>query len=262
MIAFDDSKFQEQLQVITSRIKAEPLDASHRIALANLRLLMADYTKALEQIQVACQIEPQWKSLAYLTKALIQAEYLRTAVFNGKIKPDLILSPPTWLSTMIDALATDHHTAANMRADALEQAEEKPGFFNNNQSFEWLSDGDIRLGPVFEVIIAGNYYWVPMEQVRKIQFQPIEQPLDLLWRAMKIDCDSTQIVERICHMPMRYPIKEEQPQSNQYSTQWIAMPDIENSWIGIGQRVWFANQMLFPMEQAHDIEFSTDKDRK
>lgn len=259
MIVFDDSRFREQLQAITSRIKAEPLDASHRMALANLRLLMADYTKALQQMQAACRIEPQWQPSAYLAKTLIQAEQLRTAVFNGKIKPDLVLPPPAWLPAMIDALAAGHHAAADMRAEALEQAEENPGVLNGNQSFEWLTDGDSRLGPVFEVIIAGNYYWIPMEQVCEIQFQPIERPLDLLWRAIKINCHGTQIVERICHMPMRYPIKEGQTPSNQYATQWFEIPEMENAWTGVGQRLWFTDQTTLPIEQACSIKFSANK---
>jgi virulence protein sciE type len=259
MIVFDNSRFQEQLQAITNCIKAEPLNASHRMALANLRLLMADYTKALQQMQAACQIEPQWQASAYLAKTLIQAEHLRTAVFNGKIKPDLVLPPPAWLPTIIDALAADYHAAADMRVKALEQAEENPGILNGNQSFEWLADGDSRLGPIFEVIIAGNYYWVPMEQVYEIQFQPIEQPLDLLWRTIKINCHGAQIVERICHMPMRYSVKEGQIPSDQYATQWFEIPGMEDAWTGIGQRVWFTDQTTLPIEQAYSIKFSVNK---
>ena len=43
-------------------------------------------------------------------------------------------------------------------------------------AFEWLSDADMRFGPVLEAYINGRYYWVPMARLSCVKF---EKPEDL-----------------------------------------------------------------------------------
>ena len=47
----------QEVEDINTAIRAEPLVASHRMALAQLRLVQADYAKALQQLQLACQFD-------------------------------------------------------------------------------------------------------------------------------------------------------------------------------------------------------------
>ena len=35
------------------------------------------------------------------------------------------------------------------------------------QPFEWIADGDTRLGPVLEAIVNGRYYWIPFDRIRR-----------------------------------------------------------------------------------------------
>lgn len=254
MLVLESSMLQQQVQAISERIKAAPLEASHRVALANLRLLQGDHRKALQQLQVACQMDAQWQPQAQLVRALVRAERQRVAVFEGKIKPDLVAAPPAWLHALIDALAAPPFEAATLRADALEQAPENPGSTDGTQLFDWLADGDGRLGPVFEVMLAGNYYWVPMSDVQSIAFQPIGQPIDLLWRACTLRLHNAPVAERICHMPMRYPAHLKATLAPGNETEWIEVPDTEE-WIGLGQRIWYAADHPFSMSEVGTIEF-------
>ena len=36
----------------------------------------------------------------------------------------------------------------------------------NGQPFDWIMDGDTRLGPVLELMMKGTYYWVPQQRVK------------------------------------------------------------------------------------------------
>ncbi len=255
MIVFDASILQQQVREVSERIKVEPLKASHRVALAHLRLLQKEHAKALQQLQVACQIEPQWQTQAQMIRVLLRAELQRAAVFEGKIKPDLVSPPPVWLACMTEALKQAPEQAAVLRAEAFEQAPESSGFVNARTSFEWLNDGDSRLGPVFELITGGSYYWVPMCDVRRVEFLPVEQPTDLLWRGVKMSLKNTLVVDRFCHMPMRYPDYPGGVLSQGMETEWLSSNAGLEEWFGVGQRLWFTETNEHAMADVCVIEF-------
>ncbi|MCL1791871.1 MAG: hypothetical protein FWG40_11130 [Peptococcaceae bacterium] len=116
-----------ELGRISASIRSEPLDASHRLALARLRLVQGEYLKALQQFQLACQFDAELMPEAQLARMLVRAEQEREAVFDGKILPDLFKAAPVWLDKMISALREPAGKAAEMRREALAEAQPSAG---------------------------------------------------------------------------------------------------------------------------------------
>jgi type VI secretion system protein ImpE len=49
-------------------------------------------------------------------------------------------------------------------------------------------DLDDFLAPVLEVLTpTGKYFWVPLNQLRRVEFRAAERPLDILWRPATLD---------------------------------------------------------------------------
>ena len=55
------------------------------------------------------------------------------------------------------------------------------------EPFEWIADADMRLGPVCEAIFNGRYYWVPMNRLACIRFEPPEDLRDQVWLPVHLD---------------------------------------------------------------------------
>src|SRR5690606_22076627 len=51
----------------------------------------------------------------------------------------------------------------------------------NDQPFTRLSDADPRIGARLEVFVAGQYSWIPFDQIASITASPPQRLRDLLW---------------------------------------------------------------------------------
>jgi len=56
----------------------------------------------------------------------------------------------------------------------------------NGQPFESLSDADPRLGARLEVFAAGQYTWLPLEQVEQVRMEAPKKLRDLLWARARV----------------------------------------------------------------------------
>ena len=70
------------------------------------------------------------------------------------------------------------------------------------QSFEWIADADMRIGPVLEAVVNGRYYWVPWSRLSKVA---IEAPTDLRDRVwMPASLMFSNGGEQVAFLPTRY----------------------------------------------------------
>ena len=95
--------------------------------------------------------------------------------------------------------------ATALRSEALEKANAVPGTIDG-QAFEWIADGDSRLGPVCEAIVDGRYYWVPFERLRSVTLEAPADLRDVLWMPAKLGLANGG--EATALIPARYPGSE------------------------------------------------------
>ncbi|MDR3213976.1 MAG: hypothetical protein LBT71_08715 [Azoarcus sp.] len=245
----------QEVEQINAAIRAEPLAASHRLALAQLRLVRGELAKALQQLQLACQFDAELVPEAQLIRMLVQAEQTREAVFDGKILPDLLTPPPAWLEGMIAALRQRGGEAMETRRAALSEAPPSAGRHGESTAFEWIADGDERLGPVIEIILGGVYYWVPFDQVESLEIPSPRKAMELVWAP--VDLKLAGHPARIAYMPSRYVLPPVAARTDALltgiETAWRETAD--GAWCGYGRRVWIVDGEPLGMFEAGRISF-------
>ena len=148
---------------LEAEIKARPADADLRAAFVQFLILSGNWARALTQLKSWLALKPQAKPTATLLEQAIQGEQQRARVFAGEVRPAMPEAQWPWLTTLAQALTESAGHAQTLRLAALEQAPASRGqvTLENEEShtFEWLMDGDARLGPVCETLVNGRYFW-------------------------------------------------------------------------------------------------------
>ena len=114
----------------------------------------------------------------------------------------------------------------------------------DGQAFEWLCDGDSRLGPVLEAVINGRYCWVPFSALKEIHIEPPTDLRDLVWAAAHLEFPNGGA--SVALIPTRYPRSvafDDERVWLSRRTEWQPLPGSEDDqYAGIGQRVLMSDQ--------------------
>ena len=200
---------QQALKLLQEQIRAKPADAKLRVFLFQLLSVLGQWDRALNQLNVAGELDPSTLTMVQTYRETIQCERLREQVFAGQKVPLLFGEPEPWVALLIEALLRDGRgeaeDAQRLRDQAFEQAPATQGEAETSagaQPFTWVADADMRLGPVLEAIINGRYYWVPMNRLAELR---VEAPTDLrdrVWTAASLHFSNGG--EAVAFIPTRY----------------------------------------------------------
>ncbi|WP_017799557.1 type VI secretion system accessory protein TagJ [Winslowiella toletana] len=250
----DGQSLAEALSAVENRIRAEPANADHRAALVQLLCLNGQWLRARAQMKSWLALKPQAQPTITLLDQCIAAEITRAAVFAGEAAPRLPGEGAEWVSDLHQALVAerqgDSARAATLRAAALDSAPLSPAqlFLQDDeqgQAVEWLTDGDGRLGPVCEMAVNGQYYWLPFALISEMQFQPPASVTDLVWRHTLVQLVDGS--EQVCQIPLRYPFDEQASDAVRLAkvTEWHS--DDELTFTGSGQKAWLDAEQQYPL---------------
>jgi type VI secretion system protein ImpE len=224
---------------LQSEVRQKPADPKLRIFLAQLLMVNGQWDRVLNQLQVIEEMDASALPMVRTYQHAIQCERLRDSVFAGERLPLLFGDPQPWVAMLAQAVSLHGKghvaQAAELRAEAFELAPESSGTLNGTR-FSWIADGDSRLGPVFEVLLNGNYYWVPMHRVQRMTIEAPEDIRDLVW--VPANFTWTNGGEASGLIPARYPGSDKSDDDSirlARKTAW-AQPQ-EDIFIGSGQRV-------------------------
>lgn len=238
-------------------IRKAPTDPDLRFMLFQTLSLAADWEAASNQLVAYSELVGRQSPLPVVFNDVIRAEVRRKHVFLGEEAPTVFGEPPEWISYLVQALSQaakgDYAAAQALRAEALELAPAISGTINGT-SFEWLMDGDSRLGTVFEAIINGQYYWVPQNRIRSVTLEPPEQARDAVWAAAELVLENEARLSAF--VPVRYPgaaawTSDLLKLARQ--TDWET--PAEGFYTGLGQRVLMTDEGEYPVLDIREIEF-------
>lgn len=247
---------------LESQIKARPADADLRAAFVQFLTLSGNWARALTQLKSWLALKPQAKPTVTLLEQSIQGEQQRAQVLAGMAAPAMPHAQWPWLTTLAAALTESGEHAHALRLTALEQAQASAGqlAFDNEetQDFEWLMDGDARLGPVCETIVNGRYFWLPFSAIAKIQFQAPASVTDLVWRHALVCL--TDGSEQVCQIPARYPFANEAADAVKLArtTEWRPLDNDGLLYLGQGQKAWLSEQSENPLLSLSLVTFAPD----
>lgn len=260
-----NTSLADTLTRLENDIKTQPTNADLRAAFVQLLCLAGNWRRALIQLKSWLALKPQAKPTITLLEQAIAGEQQRSDVMAGRARPNMPDTQWPWLSPLSAALsASDVNAASTLRETAFEEAECSPGEIKTQDGahhFDWLMDGDARLGPVCEIIVNGRYFWLPFSAIAEMRFQAPASVTDLVWRHTSVRLvDGT---EQVCQIPARYPLTEDAEERFLLAraTEWQAINGAGEQYLGLGQKVWLNDSDEFPLLSLESLTFGTDEDR-
>jgi type VI secretion system protein ImpE len=243
------------LAELQEAVRAKPADSKLRIFLFQLLSVMGQWERALNQLNVAAELDPGALAMAQMYREALHCEVLRMQVFEGKKSPLVFGQPEQWLALLIEALLLTgqgkHREAGILRTRAFEEASATTGTLDG-QSFTWIADADTRLGPVCEAIINGRYYWVPFSRLTGIVIDAPEDLRDVAWMPTHFQFDNGG--ESVALIPTRYSGSETSDDAQVVlarKTVWVeAAPDVYH---GYGQRLLATENGEVPLMDIRKI---------
>ena len=242
-------------------VRARPSDAKLRVFLFQLLCVVGQWERALTQLKVASELEPLALPMAQMYGDAVRCEAVRDEVFEGRKSPMVLGQPDQWLALLIESRLRaglgEHAQAEDLRVRAFEDAPASAGDLNG-QRFEWIADGDSRIGPVLEAIINGRYYWVPFDRLSKLTIEPPEDLRDLVWMPAHMQFQNGG--ETLALIPTRYPGSESTGDGAlalARKTAWEAFA--EDAYRGLGQRIFATDAGETPFLEVRAIAIQQDE---
>jgi type VI secretion system protein ImpE len=249
-------RLEEGLAALQSEIRNKPEDARLRIFLFQLDCILGRLDKALTQLQVIASLNAESMLLAQIFRPVIVCELLRREIFAGRRTPLVFGEPMDWLGRLVQANGLvakgQFAAAAELRSQAFDAAPISGGKLNG-ETFEWIADGDSRLGPVLEAIIDGKYFWAPFCRIQKIELQKPSDLRDLVWLPVQVTWTNGGSIP--AHIPVRYPgteASDDGPLRLARKTVWRLEPG--ETYLGLGQRVWATDANEYALFECRTIE--------
>jgi type VI secretion system protein ImpE len=261
MATAEESFRQGDLAACMAQLQADvrrrPEDVRQRVFLVQVLMVLGEWERALTQLGVLKELDTSALPMVHSYGAAIQCERLRAAVFRGERSPLLFGEPEPWMAQMVQAVglqAQGHgREAGALRSGALEAAPATPGTLNGTP-FEWLADADPRLGPLLEVLLNGNYYWVPMQRVHEIRVEAPADIRDLVWLPAEFVWANGG--EAVGFIPTRYPGSESSTDDAirlARKTDWVGA-DADGA-VGLGQRLLATEEFELPLLELRSVTF-------
>ena len=243
------------LMALQEQVRREPSKADLRVFLFQLLAVLGEWERALTQLNVAAELDAKTLAMAQMYRETLRCERLRADVFAGRRSPVVFGEPEEWMALLVESrLVTGTARAGeseSLRARAFEAAPTSAGSIDG-QAFDWIADADMRLGPVCEAIINGQYYWVPFGRFSKVVIEAPADLRDLVW--MPAQFHFVNGGEAVGVIPARYAGSEASTDPLirlSRRTEWLeASPGVYS---GRGQRVFTTDGGDHPLLDVRTI---------
>jgi type VI secretion system protein ImpE len=219
-----------------TQCRSRPTDASARMQLFRLLTVTGQWTRAEAALDVAGRLDASLGLTVVAHRAALGCERFREEVFAGRRAPLFAGEPDEGLAMLAGALTQPPDAALRLRAEALEALDATAGTLDGRR-FEWLADGDARLGPTLEVYLDGKYFWVPVARIERLAITQPTDVLDLVWCPAELTLRGS--VAQSVLIPVRYPGSEASDDDAvrlARRTDWTELGD--GQYRGLGQRMW------------------------
>lgn len=227
------------LAALEVEVRRHPDVARFRVFLFQLLCVLGQWQRALRQLQVAVELDPEARTMAQTYREAILCEVFREKVFRGETLPMIFGEPAEWIALLSESLkvlaAGDAGAAADLRAKAFDAAPATPGSLNGTE-FSWIADADMRLGPLLEAVVNGRYYWVPFSAISELSISEPEDLRDVVWMPATLQLHNSG--EAVALVPTRYAGTLETGEAAHQLARATSWTDLGGEYYaGIGQRI-------------------------
>lgn len=177
--ALSEGRLTDAIALQEAIVRDELAEPAAQLFLFELYTLAGRLTDARDQLKAVQSHDPNWPASRSGFLRLLRAEHRRR---RGR-KPVFLADPPTHARRRWNAVRAlrdgDGDAAATWidRADSVSPCPYLSGHIDGRE-FEGIRDTDDRFASVLEVFVAGEYVWVPLEQLRRLTLDPPVGVLD------------------------------------------------------------------------------------
>jgi type VI secretion system protein ImpE len=254
---FRDGNLQEAIDACVREVQANPGKPDHRDLLSQLLCFAGEYDRADKHLETLGAQFPDRAPVVSLIRQLIRAAKARQQFYDAGRLPEFTERPPEYLQSYLEASICLRQGETEEAARLLTRAEAaRPRLAGrcNGEHFHDLRDADDLSAALLEVFTTtGKYYWIPLENIRRILLHPIENPLDVLWRRCQIQ--ATACPEGIVYVPQLYAgtfRAEDESLRLGRSTEWFG-PD-DGPVRGVGHRIFWVDDATRPFVEIQNLE--------
>ncbi len=187
---FQAGRLREAVAAQTEAVRQHPDDPARRVFLAELLCFAGDLPRADKQLDATAHLNPKLTPGISLLRNLIRAEQARQQFYSDGRLPEFLEEPSPVFRLHLEASICLREGKPADASALLAQAEAQRVRVSgtcDGTPFQGLRDLDDLTAPVLEVLATnGNYYWIPIERVERVQCEAPRQPRDLLWRRAQL----------------------------------------------------------------------------
>jgi type VI secretion system protein ImpE len=147
---FRAGRLNEAVEALSAEVRDDPTDARRRTFLFELLCFAGQWDRAEKQLDVLSQRGRDAAMGTLLYRSALHAERVRQEMFTSGTFPTGPAPRPV--------------------SGTL-----------NGSPFQSLADADPRIGARLEIFAAGQYTWIPLEQIASVRMQPPQRLRDMLW---------------------------------------------------------------------------------
>ena len=252
---YRQGKLDDAIGAMNEEVRTHPADPDRRSFLSDLLCIVGNYDRADLQLDAITKVLPGAVATVGLTRQLVRAEQWRQQCFVEGRVPEFVDKPGERLQFLLQAILQVREGSPEQAAELVGRAEELRtplAGTSNGTAFDDFRDCDDLTASVFEVLTStGKYYWIPMEQVERIEFRPIERPRDLLWRRVGMDVRGGPDGE--VYLPAIYaPAPAGDSARLGRSTEWSETEPIR----GVGLRSFLVGEELATLTELTELSFT------
>lgn len=256
---FKAGKLTEAIDAQTQEVKANAADHARRLFLFELLAFAGDLDRARKQIDIINYGDLPLDAAILSYRQCLDGEEKRRRLLRDGTKPEFFTDPPDHVNIRLEAINRLREKNLAEAHALLEKANAEIHVRKgqlNNKPFNTLRDCDDLLAGVLEVFAHGNYYWVPLEQVRSVASVGPKFARDLLWLPAKLEmADALGDV----FLPALYTNSHEHADTAiklGRSTDWSAPEG--GPVLGVGLRIYLVDDDAMPQLEWRQLEFDSD----
>lgn len=254
-----EGRIEEALAQLQDQVRKDPARPDLRVFLFQLLAVTGQWDRALNQLDVAGEMDASALAMVQTYRTVVPCEALRRSVFAGERSPLFLGEPEEWMALLIQALglgaAGKHAEAASVRERAFELAPTTGGRIGET-AFSWIADADPRLGPMLEVFLQGKYYWVPFHRIQRIAIDEPSDLRDVVWTPAYFTWSNGG--SGVGFVPTRYPGTESHSDGGlrlARRTEWTEVGS--GVFHGVGQRMLATDAGELPLLEIREIVLET-----
>ncbi|WP_038891236.1 type VI secretion system accessory protein TagJ [Vibrio campbellii] len=255
--ALSEGNLQQAITLIIKDIKASPKDAGLRSSFIELLCIDGDFERADDQLIQSIKLFPEYLSGASQLRHMVKAAQARKDFTGGAATAQFIEFDQQANELVVDlnlAIKNEEFDHGYELAQSLENMREQKRFLQGTREFEDVRDIDDRLSGYIELFsTAGNYFLVPIKNIKQLDIKQASSMLEHVWRPVEFDIEG--LGEGEGHMPLTYIDSITDAQKLGRETDWRQLGESE-LFVGLGQKCWLVGDKALPIFELNTLSES------